>query len=100
MSTSAIDLILRFNCKSLTTIGLDLAYTDNKTHSYDAKSVDTSTSSRYIYVKGVRGDSLPTTNILNIYRKWIENRIENRIKNIKLVNMSRGAYIEGMENVW
>lgn len=98
VSTSAIDLILRFNCKSLTTIGLDLAYTANKTHSYDAKSVDTSTSSRYIYVKGVRGDSLPTTNILNIYRKWIENRIKG-VKNIKLVNMSHGAYIEGMENV-
>lgn len=96
VSTSAIDLILRFNCKSLTTIGLDLAYTDNKTHSYDTKNVDT--SNRYIYVKSVKGESVPTTNILNIYRKWIENRIKD-VKNIKLVNMSHGAYIEGMENV-
>lgn len=96
VSTSAIDLILRFNCKSLTTIGLDLAYTDNKTHSYDTKNVDT--SNRYIYVKSVKGESIPTTNILNIYRKWIENRIKD-VKNIKLVNMSHGAYIEGMENV-
>ncbi len=96
VSTSAIDLILRFNCKSLTTIGLDLAYTDNKTHSYDTKNVDT--SNRCIYVKSVKGESLPTTNILNIYRKWIENRIKD-VKNIKLVNMSHGAYIEGMENV-
>lgn len=96
VSTSAIDLILRFNCKSLTTIGLDLAYTDNKTHSYDTKNVDT--SNRCIYVKSVKGESIPTTNILNIYRKWIENRIKD-VKNIKLVNMSHGAYIEGMENV-
>ena len=96
VSTSAIDLILRFNCKSLTTIGLDLAYTNNKTHSYDTKNVDT--SNRYIYVKSVKGESVPTTNILNIYRKWIENRIKD-VKNIKLVNMSHGAYIEGMENV-
>ena len=96
VSTSAIDLILRFNCKSLTTIGLDLAYTDNKSHSYDTKNVDT--SNRCIYVKSVKGESVPTTNILNIYRKWIENRIKD-VKNIKLVNMSRGAYIEGMENV-
>ncbi len=96
VSTSAIDLILSFNCKSLTTIGLDLAYTDNKTHSYDTKNVDT--SNRYIYVKNVKGESIPTTNILNIYRKWIENRIKD-VKNIKLVNMSHGAYIEGMENV-
>lgn len=96
VSTSAIDLILRFNCKSLTTIGLDLAYTDNKTHSYDTKNVDT--SNRCIYVKSVKGESVPTTNILNIYRKWIENRIKD-VKNIKLVNMSHGAYIEGMENV-
>ena len=96
VSTSAIDLILRFNCKSLTTIGLDLAYTDNKTHSYDTKNVDT--SNRCIYVKSVKGESVPTTNILNIYRKWIENRIKD-VKNIKLVNMSHGAYIEGMKNV-
>ena len=96
VSTSAIDLILRFNCKSLTTIGLDLAYTDNKTHSYDTKNVDT--SNRCIYVKNVKGESVPTTNILNIYRKWIENRIKD-VKNIKLVNMSHGAYIEGMKNV-
>lgn len=96
VSTSAIDLILRFNCKSLTTIGLDLAYTDNKSHSYDTKNVDP--SNRCIYVKSVKGESVPTTNILNIYRKWIENRIKD-VKNIKLVNMSRGAYIEGMENV-
>lgn len=96
VSTSAIDLILRFNCKSLTTIGLDLAYTNNKTHSYDTKNVDT--SNRCIYVKSVKGESVPTTNILNIYRKWIENRIKD-VKNIKLVNMSHGAYIEGMENV-
>lgn len=96
VSTSAIDLILRFNCKSLTTIGLDLAYTNNKTHSYDTKNVDT--SNRCIYVKSVKGESVPTTNILNIYRKWIENLIKD-VKNIKLVNMSHGAYIEGMENV-
>jgi hypothetical protein len=96
VSTSAIDLILRFNCKSLTTIGLDLAYTANKTHSYDTKNVDT--SNRCIYVKSVKGESVPTTNILNIYRKWIENRIKD-VKNIKLVNMSHGAYIEGMKNV-
>ena len=63
---------------------------------YDTKNVDT--SNRCIYVKSVKGESVPTTNILNIYRKWIENRIKD-VKNIKLVNMSHGAYIEGMENV-
>ena len=99
VSTSAIDLILRFNCKSLTTIGLDLAYTDNKTHSYDSDSLDT--SERYIQVKSVKGDYIPTTNILNIYRKWIEKRIRSvNTKSIKLINMSHGAYIEGMENTY
>ena len=99
VSTSAIDLILRFNCKSLTTIGLDLAYTDNKTHSYDSDSLDT--SKRYIQVKSVKGDYIPTTNILNIYRKWIEKRIRSvNSKSTKLINMSHGAYIEGMENTY
>lgn len=98
VSTTAIDLILRFNAKSLTTIGLDLAYTDNKTHSYDKKDLDIS-SSNYIYVKSVDGSSVPTTNVLNIYRKWIEKRIKNINKDsIKMINISHGAYINGMEN--
>lgn len=96
VSTTALDLILKFNCKSLTTIGLDLAYTDNKSHSYDSQNIDT--AKRYINVKSVTGNIVPTTNILNIYRKWIENRIEN-VTSVELINFSKGAYIKGMKNI-
>lgn len=96
VSTTAFDLILKFNCKSLTTIGLDLAYTDNKSHSYDSQNIDT--AKRYINVKSVTGNIVPTTNILNIYRKWIENRIEN-VTSVELINFSKGAYIKGMKNI-
>ena len=95
VSTLAMDVLLQCGCKELITIGLDLAYTDNKVHSFDAKTTDTK---RLLCVKCVLGGTVPTTNVLNTYRIWIEKRLKNE-KNVRLINISRGAYIEGMENV-
>lgn len=97
VSTSAIDIILTSGAKELITYGLDLAYTDNKTHSYEAKS--TQITNDYILVKSVNGEMIPTIKNLNIYRKWIEKRIANE-SDIKLTNYSHGAYINGMDNIY
>lgn len=95
VSTSAIDLLLNFGCSEIITIGLDLAYTDNKRHSFDAKAL--TGTHNLIPVLSVDGKTIYTTNVLNIYRKWIENRIKSNTT-AKLVNLSHGAYINGMEN--
>ena len=99
VSTAAIDFILKSGCRELMTMGLDLAYTDNKSHSFDTDAKKD--MSNYITVKGVSGGIVYTTNVLNIYRLWIERRIKNekRLSDISLVNVSRGAYIDGMMNV-
>ena len=49
-------------------------------------------------MKGVDQNTVYTTNVLNIYRMWIEKRIEN-VRDISFINVSKGAYIKGMRNV-
>lgn len=96
VSSAALDIILQFEAKSLTTVGLDLAYTDNKRHSFDNDIANTS-SSEFPMVKSVTGDLIPTANNFNIYREWIEKRIAS-VTNTELLNLSHGAFINGMRN--
>lgn len=93
VSTAAIDIILRSGSSELITVGLDLAHTNGKSHSFTAYDKNF----KGIEVKSVAGGMVETTKVLNIYRKWIENRIVG--EKIKMVNISEGAYIEGMENI-
>ena len=95
VSTTAIDFILRSHCKELITIGLDLAYTDSKSHSFTSSC--TTAKQDFISVNSVNDKTVLTTNVLNIYRLWIEKRIKN-VTNVKLINLSHGAFINGMEN--
>lgn len=95
VSSFAVDLAIKYHCRSLTTLGLDLAYTENKRHSHETES--NFDSSQLPKVKSVSGDWIATANNYNIYREWIERRIEN-ISEITFTNLSHGAYIKGMEN--
>lgn len=80
-------------------MGLDLAFTNNKTHASETLGEkDLSDDSYMTYdVKGVRGDILKTSENLRSYHIWIERRIENE-KKTKMINVSNGAYIHGMDN--
>ena len=93
VSTAAVDVILRSGCSELVTVGIDFAHTNGKSHSFSAPQKN----SKGIKVKSVDGGEVETTKVLNIYRKWIENRI--RGEKIKMINISRGANINGMENI-
>lgn len=96
VSTTAIDIALRFGCKKLVCVGLDLAFTNNQRHAFGiGGSVDTETN--LLSVEAVDGGKIYTSNNLNMYRKWIEHRISN-VKDVELINMSRGAKIHGMKD--
>ncbi|MBE5896313.1 MAG: DUF115 domain-containing protein [Lachnospiraceae bacterium] len=99
VSTTALDVCLRFKCSEIVCMGLDLAFTDNKTHASDTLDDSSITNDGYMTyeVRGVRGDSLRTSENLRSYHVWIERRIENE-KKIKMINISNGAYIQGMDN--
>lgn len=100
VSTLALDICLKMRAKSITCLGLDLAFTDNKRHfTDDVSNVNSKDESRL--VKSVDGKKVATAINLDNYRLWIENRLLRKSdseKNIRIYNVSRGAYIEGMEN--
>ena len=79
-------------------MGLDLAYTDNKSHADSTLHQRVVSDNKAMFpVEGVGGDSVYTIDNLDIYRKWIENRIETE-HDIVFINISDGAFIKGMDN--
>lgn len=100
VTTTALDILLSMNCKEIVCMGMDMAYTDNKSHASGTafeREIEVE-HKQLIQVKGVLGDTLYAPKNLNIYRKWIENRVKNE-KNTTLINVSDGAYINGMKNI-
>lgn len=97
VSTTAIDLALRFNCKKLITLGLDLSYPCNTLHSFANAQINDSAS--MLQVPSITGGNVPASNVLTIYRKWIEERIAAPNNKIPVVNISDGAYINNAKNL-
>ncbi len=99
VTTAAIDMILQAGCRELITMGIDFAYTDNKSHSFDKQAVKPKDNDNMIEVRSVEGTTVRTTHVLDIYRKWVEQRVKSVDQSVSLINVSRGAYISGMRNV-
>lgn len=95
VATVAIDIGIRFQCKQIICVGLDLAFTKEKGHAFDNGKLDIS-NENLRKVQGVNNEMVYTKKNLDIYRKWIENRIAD--EKIEIINTSKGAKIEGMRN--
>lgn len=99
VSTTALDIGLRFGCNSIVCFGLDLAYTDNLSHAKDTiGSRQIPENNRMRWVEGITGKSVMTAKNLDVYRRWIEQRI-SLIRKTELINVSDGAVIHGMKNI-
>lgn len=103
VATTAFDIGLRFGCKKIIAIGLDLAFYRGKRGAEQTKDLmHINEKDMSITVEAVDGSRIYTSANLNIYRKWIERRIENRSeaeKETELLNASKGANINGMRNI-
>lgn len=100
VSTFAIDFLLRFGCKKIVCMGLDLGFTDKRRHAGSQDGINTDYSLRR--VKSVNGDYIYTSKNLDNYRLWIERRLDRRTQeenDVEIVNVSNGAYIRGMEEI-
>lgn len=95
VSTFAIDLLIRFGCRKITCVGLDLGYPNGKTHAegIGQKVVDSKSLRR---AESVDGSIVMTNKSMDIFRQWIERRIQEE-KDIVFVNASSGARIHGMK---
>lgn len=73
--TTALDICIRFACKRIVFVGLDLAFTGGKLH-FGLKVEQSEKQTGSITVEDVFGNSVQTSKNLNMYRLWIEERIE------------------------
>lgn len=100
VSTLALDLGLRMGCREIVCMGLDLAYTGGRHHAGERGQITEIPDC--FQVPSVNAGRILTGRNLNVYRQWIERRIAGRNEaeqKTVLVNVSDGAWIEGMKNV-
>lgn len=93
VTTTALDVAITFGANKIVLVGADMAYTDNRSHTSGAGLVEKDFSD-YRQVTAVGGGVVYTTRNLDIYRKWIENRIAD-LKIPVVYNTGRGARIKG-----
>lgn len=95
VTTLALSIALKFNALKIYLVGADMAYKDGMSHASGTTALHRSSNEDMIPVRGVDGDMVYTTYILNTYREWIENEII-KYPSIPVVNMSKtGAEIKG-----
>ncbi len=100
VTTTALDISIQFGCNPIIFIGLDLAYTNNKTHVQGTYFYQENVGSKFLRpIKSINGETVYTTKNLYIYLKWIEKRISME-NNITFIDATEGgAYIQGTEIV-
>lgn len=99
VTTTALELGIRLGAAQIVLVGADLAYTDGRNHAADtayAKTIENDTACR---VEDIYGGQVMTAKNLNIYRKWIEKRIEQaKDSEIRFMDATEGgARIHGTE---
>lgn len=122
VSTTALDLCLKFGCKSLAFVGLDLAYTDNLAHAMgssrrvanDIEDLPKVKGYRFEYTSEnqVRNDEIIagkykikmetviSSHLFDIYRSWIEKRLSRTDYTTKVYNASEvGSWIDHMKYI-
>jgi len=104
LAHNSIDFATYLGCKTIIFIGQDLSYTNNKRHATIAqnkKNNNIDNDKDMIKVKGINGELIYTTRVLDGYRKNIEDYIKSvDDKNIKFINATEGGVdIEGAESM-
>ncbi len=99
VATTLLDIAIKMGSNPVIFVGQDLAFTNNRLHASSSthRKVDMEEKMVLRRVKGNNGEILSTSRVLDIYRKWIEERIARENKR-KFINTSLGgAKIRGTE---
>lgn len=96
VTTTALDIALSFGAGKIVFVGVDLAYTGGYSHaSGEGRRIENTDGLRQ--VRRNTGGMVYTSKNLDIYRKWIERRIEG-VKDTRFYNTGEGAVIDG--TIW
>ena len=93
VTTTALDIALRFGAGKIIFVGVDLAYTGGYSHaSGEGRRIENTDGLRQ--VRSNTGGMVYTSKNLDIYRKWIERRLEG-VRDTEVYNTGDGAEIKG-----
>ena len=96
VSTTALDIGIALGCRRIIFLGLDLAFTDNYVHALGTSRRELTSTSDLRKTEDVHGNIVYTSRSLDMYRKWIENRIKE-VKGVEFIDATEGgAIIQGM----
>jgi hypothetical protein len=96
VSTTALDIGITYGCRRIIFAGLDLAYTDGYAHASGTSRRKAADFDNLLQVEDIYGKLVYTNRSLNMFRLWIENRINN-VKGIEFIDATEGgAKIKGM----
>ena len=76
VSTIALDMCLQLGCREIAYIGLDLAFTDHRTHANDTACVKDAPDEDVLSVESTEGKMVSSSRLFMIYREWIERRVQ------------------------
>lgn len=93
VTTTALDIAMRFGARKIIFVGVDLAYTGGYSHaSGEGRRIENTDGLRHI--RSNTGGMVYTSKNLDIYRKWIERRLEG-VRDTEVYNTGDGAEIKG-----
>ncbi len=97
VATAALDVAIQFGAESIVFIGLDLAFTGNKTHASDLVNETMDSNMEYIQVSDWNGEKISTSKPFSMYLQWMENRMKEKDVTMKIYDATEGgARKEGM----
>lgn len=97
VATTALELGIMLKCGRIIFIGLDLSFPDKLAHAEETSRREIANTSGMRQVEGIDGKILYTNQAMDLYRKWMEDRIDG-IKGIEIIDATEGgALIKGMK---
>ncbi|WP_167956037.1 motility associated factor glycosyltransferase family protein [Anaerosporobacter faecicola] len=96
VATIALDLAITLGANKVVFLGLDLAYPDNLVHAEGTSRRNLVEDESLKKIPDIRGNLVKTSKHLDLYRRWIEQRIKNTATSVEFIDATEGgAYIEG-----
>lgn len=94
VSTIALDMCLQMGCKSVAYIGLDLAFTGNRSHAAATLDYAAWDGKDGVLVKAAEGGMLPASRLFVIYREWIERRAAKEDNRAEVIDATEGGALK------
>lgn len=96
VSTTALDVAISLEAKRIVFVGLDLAYPNNLVHAEGTTRRFLVEDADLKTVKDVNGNLVKTNKHLDVYRRWIEERIRTTPNDVEFIDATEGgAFING-----